>query len=88
MLVQGAHYILGPFGQDIDLRRIRLLGTKASCAMREKCKESGRYKAVSRKLRVLLGLWVGGRFYEHCALATQSMRGRGLEDASPTKRGG
>jgi transposase len=40
MMVQGAHYILGPFGEDSDLRR---WGTKACGARRKKCQEaSGR----------------------------------------------
>jgi len=34
MLVQGAHYILGPFGEDSDLRA---LGAKTCGARREKC---------------------------------------------------
>src|SRR6201997_5396043 len=34
MLVQGAHYILGPFGEDSDLRR---WGAKTCGARREKC---------------------------------------------------
>ncbi len=37
MLVQGAHYILGPFGADSDLRR---WGLKLAGAGREKCQEA------------------------------------------------
>jgi transposase len=37
MLVQGAHYILGPFGEDSDLRR---WGTAPCRARREKCQET------------------------------------------------
>ncbi|MGA7636341.1 MAG: transposase, partial [Candidatus Acidiferrales bacterium] len=37
MMVQGAHYILGPFGEDSDLRR---WGPEACGARREKCQET------------------------------------------------
>lgn len=61
LLVQGAQYILGPFGEDSDLRRhglkIAVRGGK-----------SGKKKAVvavARKLAVLLHrLWVTGEVYE------------------------
>ena len=37
MMVQGAHYILGPFGEDSDLRR---WGLQACGARRKKCQEA------------------------------------------------
>src|SRR5467141_2988765 len=39
LMVQGAHYILGPFGQDSDLQR---WGTEASRARRKECQETSR----------------------------------------------
>jgi len=64
LLVQSAHYILGPFGPDSELRRwgLRLAGAG-----------SGRSKkravvAVARKLAVLLHrLWVTGEVYQPIA---------------------
>jgi len=61
MLVQGAHYILGPFGQDCDLRRwgLRLAERGGKNAKKRAV------VAVARKLAVLLHkLWVSGEVYE------------------------
>jgi transposase len=61
LLVQGAHYILGPFGADSDLRRwgLKLAGRGG---------KNGKKRAVvavARKLAVLLHrLWVSGEVYE------------------------
>src|ERR1017187_10271899 len=61
MLVQGAHYILGPFGQDSDLRR---WGLKLAARGGKNAKKRA-VIAVARKLAVLLHrLWVGGEVYE------------------------
>src|ERR1700676_5561725 len=61
LLVQGAHYILGPFGQDSDLRRWGL-------KLAERGGKNGKKRAViavARKLAVLLHrLWVSGEAYE------------------------
>jgi transposase len=57
MLVQGAHYILGPFGEDSDLRRwgMRLAERGGKNAKKRAV------VAVARKLAVLLHkLWVSG----------------------------
>jgi len=61
LLVQSAHYILGPFGKDGDLRRFGL----------RLCERGGRAAkrraavAVARKLAVLLHrLWISGQPYE------------------------
>jgi transposase len=61
LLVQSAHYILGPFGMDSDLRNWGL----------ELCKRGGKAAkkrariAVARKLSVLMHrLWVTGEIYE------------------------
>jgi len=61
LMVQGAHYILGPFGQDSDLRRWGL----------QLAEQGGRNAkkravvAVARKLAVLLHrLWMSGEVYE------------------------
>jgi transposase len=61
LLVQSAHYILGPFGIDSDLRRWGL----------ELCKRGGKAAkkrariAVARKLSVLMHrLWITGEIYE------------------------
>ena len=61
MLVQGAHYILGPFGEDCDLRRwgLRLAERGGKNAKKRAV------VAVARKLAVLLHkLWVSGEVYE------------------------
>jgi len=61
LMVQGAHYILGPFGQDSDLRR---WGMKLSERGGSNAKKRA-VVAVARKLSVLLHkLWVGGEVYE------------------------
>src|SRR5712672_4536011 len=57
MLVQGAHYILGPFGADGDLRR---WGLKLAARGGKNAKKRA-VVAVARKLAVLLHrLWVSG----------------------------
>jgi transposase len=61
LLVSGAHYILGPFGSDSDLRRhgekIASLGGKNS--------KKRAVVAVARKLSVLLHhLWISGEVYD------------------------
>jgi len=61
MLVQGAHYILGPFGEDSDLRR---WGLKLAERGGKNAKKRA-VVAVARKLAVLLHrLWVGSEVYE------------------------
>ena len=61
LLVQGAHYILGPFGQDSDLRR---WGLKLAERGGKNAKKRA-VVAVARKLAVLLHkLWVSGEIYE------------------------
>lgn len=60
LLVQASHYILGPFGQDSDLRRFGL-------RLAERGAKSGKKRAVvavARKLAVLLHrLWISGEDY-------------------------
>jgi transposase len=61
LLVQCAHYILGPFGEDSDLRRwgLRLAEREGKSAKKKAV------VAVPRKLAVLLHrLWVSGRAYQ------------------------
>ena len=61
LLVQGAHYILGPFGPDCDLRR---WGRRLAERGGKNAKKRARV-AVARKLAVLLHkLWVSGEKYE------------------------
>src|SRR5438046_821404 len=61
LLVQGAHYILGPFGEDSDLRR---WGKKLAERGGQNAKKRA-VVAVARKLAVLLHrLWVSGEAYE------------------------
>jgi transposase len=61
LLVQGAHYILGPFGEDSDLRR---WGQRLSERGGKNAKKRA-VVAVARKLAVLLHrLWVSGEVYE------------------------
>jgi transposase len=62
LLVQAAHYILGPFGPDTDLRRWGL-GIAASSGGKRAKKRA--VVAVARKLAVLLHrLWVSGERYD------------------------
>ena len=71
MLVQGAHYILGPFGEDSDLRRwgLRLAERGGKNAKKRAV------VAVARKLAVLLHrLWVGGEVYEPLRNSQRAMR--------------
>jgi transposase len=70
MMVQGAHYILGPFGADSDLRRWGL-----KLAERGKNAKKRAVVAVARKLAVLLHrLWVSGEVYEPLRNSQKAMR--------------
>ena len=61
LLVSSAHYILGPFGSDSDLRRH---GEKIASRGGKNAKKRAAV-AVARKLAVLLHrLWIGGEVYE------------------------
>jgi transposase len=61
LLVGSAHYILGPFGPDTDLRR---WGLKLASRGRKNAKKRA-VVAVARKLAVLLHrLWVNGEVYQ------------------------
>jgi len=61
LLVGSAHYILGPFGPDTDLRRYGL----RLCERGGKNAKKRAAVAVARKLAVLLHcLWVSGEVYE------------------------
>jgi transposase len=69
LLVQGAHYILGPFGEDCDLRRF---GERIAAAGGKNAKKRA-VVAVARKLAVLLHrLWVSGEKYEPLRQAQRS----------------
>jgi transposase len=71
MLVQGAHYILGPFGADSDLRR---WGLKLAARGGKNAKKRA-VVAVARKLAVLLHrLWVSGEVYEPLRNSQKAMR--------------
>ena len=71
MMVQGAHYILGPFGEDSDLRRWgRKLGERGGKNAKKRA-----VVAVARKLAVLLHrLWVSGEVYEPRRNSQAAMR--------------
>ena len=61
LLVGNAHYILGPFGGDSDLRRH---GQKIASRGAKNAKKRAAV-AVARKLAVLLhSLWVTGEVYD------------------------
>jgi transposase len=61
LLVGSAHYILGPFGPDSDLRRFG----KKLCERGGKNAKKRATVAVARKLAVLLHrLWISGEVYE------------------------
>ncbi len=71
MLVQGAHYILGPFGEDSELQR---WGLKLAARGGKNAKKRA-VVAVARKLAVLLHrLWVSGEVYEPLRNSHQAMR--------------
>ena len=75
-MVQGAHYILGPFGQDSDLRR---WGLKLAERGGKNAKKRA-VVAVARKLAVLLHkLWVSGEVYEPLRNNQQSGRRSSVE---------
>jgi transposase len=68
MLVNSAHYILGPFGQDCDLRRY---GMKIAARGGRNAKKRA-VVAVARKLAVLLHhLWRSRELYDRFHAATQ-----------------
>lgn len=68
LLVQCAHYILGPFGQDCDLRRY---GERIHRGQTGAAKKRATV-AVARKLAVLLHhLWVSGEVYDPFHAARQ-----------------
>jgi len=70
LLVQAAHYIIGPFGKDSDLRRwgLRLAGPAVGKGSKSRRKRA--VIAVARKLAVLLhSLWVSGEVYEPLRLS-------------------
>jgi transposase len=71
MMVQGAHYILGPFGADSDLRR---WGRKLAERGGKNAKKRA-VVAVARKLAILLHrLWVSGEVYEPLRNSHKAMR--------------
>jgi transposase len=71
MLVQGAHYIMGPFGEDSDLRR---WGLKLAAQGGKNAKKRA-VVAVARKLAVLLHrLWVSGEVYEPLRNSHKALR--------------
>ncbi len=75
LLVQGAHYLLGPFAKDSDLRRHgeKIAGRGGKNAKRRAV------VAVARKLSVLLHrLWVTGETYQ----PLYNARGAGTASAS------
>jgi transposase len=71
MMVQGAHYILGPFGEDSDLRRCgRKLSERGGANAKKRA-----VVAVARKLAVLLHrLWVSGEVYEPLRNSNKALR--------------
>ena len=71
MMVQGAHYILGPFGEDSDLRR---WGLKLAERGGKNAKKRA-VVAVARKLAILLHrLWVSGEVYEPLRNSQKAMQ--------------
>ena len=84
MLVQGAHYILGPFGEDSDLRR---WGLKLAARGGKNAKKRA-VVAVARKLAVLLHrLWVTGEVYEPLRNSHKAMLAAAWSEELPTKQG-
>jgi transposase len=61
LLVNGAHYIIGPFGKDCDLRRH---GLKIAARGGKNAKKRAAV-AVARKLAIVMhSLWVTGQVYD------------------------
>jgi transposase len=78
LLVSGAHYVLGPFGSDSDLRRH---GEKIASRGGKNAKKRA-VVAVARKLAVLLHrLWVSGELYDPL-YSTQRRQEREKEEAA------
>jgi len=71
LLVSAAHYILGPFGPDTDLRRFGLrLAARGGKAAKKRAAV-----AVARKLAVILHrLWITGQTYEPIGYAERRQR--------------
>jgi transposase len=71
LLVNVAHYVLGPFGPDCDLRRFGMkLAERGGRAAKKRA-----VVAVARKLAVLLHrLWITGAPYEPLRQATPALR--------------
>ena len=85
LLVGSAHYILGPFGSDSDLRRH---GEKIASRGGKNAKKRAAV-AVARKLSVLLHrLWVSGEVYDplYNAHRRQSRRGSLSEERRWSRR--
>ncbi len=79
LLVGSAQYLLGPFGEDSDLRRH---GEKLAARGGKSAKKRGAVVAVARKLSVLLHhLWVTGEAYDPLRNAGLP-RGERLQGAS------
>ncbi len=73
LLVHCAHYILGPFGEDCDLRRWGL----ALCQRGGKAAKKRAVVAVARKLSVVLHrLWMTRAPYESLRKANQMSQKR------------
>ena len=73
LLVSGAHYVLGPFGSDSDLRRH---GEKIASRGGKNAKKRA-VVAVARKLAVLLhSLWVSAEVYDPLRNAHRSSGGQ------------
>lgn len=71
LLVGCAHYILGPFGGDCDLRRFGLKLAERG----EKNAKKRAVVAVARKLAVLMHhLWKSGAVYDPLYLANQKLQ--------------
>ena len=70
-MVTAAHYILGPFGSDTDLRRFGLrLAERGGKAAKKRAAV-----AVARKLSVLLHrLWITGEEYQAVGYARKEER--------------
>lgn len=88
LLVQCAHYILGPFGQDSDLRRfgMGIIERSGKTPRRGKKRTSPKKRAavaVARKLAVLMHrLWVTGEQYQSLGYAENRTVGEQKTQAS------
>ncbi len=79
ILVSASHYILGPFGEDCDLRRYGLrIAERGGKATKRKA-----VVAVARKLAVLMhSLWKSGEIYDPLRNSNKNKKNKSIAEAA------